>query len=125
VTCTASVQFMRWSILHVNDQGTLEEATSSVQINSRDDNQITRRAVNLSTFAFTRTSTPRVLPLISTLSIDSVSIGLNGTVVRCSEVSNPMASTSITIYISAANSTVTLSKLSSYKPMIYYAFEFM
>jgi hypothetical protein len=46
------------------------------------------------------------------LSIDSVSIGLNGTVVRCSDVLNPMASASTTIYIiSAANSTVTLSKL--------------
>ena len=99
LTCTASVQFIKWSILQINDQGTLEEPTTSVQINSLDDNQITQRIVNSSIFTFTRTSTQRILPLVSTLSIDSVSIGLNGTVVNCSNVSNPMISASTTIQI--------------------------
>ncbi len=112
LTCAASAEFMRWNILQVNDQGTLEESTTPVQINSRDDNQIAQKVMNSSTFTFTRTSTTRVLPLISMLSIDSVSIGLNGTVVNCSDVANPMISSSTTIYIiSAANSTITLSKL--------------
>ena len=99
LTCTASVQFIKWSILQVNDQGKLEGPTTSVQINSLDDNQISQRVVNSSMFTFTRTSTERILPLVSTLSIDSVSIGLNGTVVNCSNVSNPMISASTTIQI--------------------------
>jgi hypothetical protein len=99
ITCIAPAQFMRWSILQVNDQGTLEEATTSVQLNSLDDNQIAQRVVNSSMLTFTRTSTQRVLPLICMLSIDSVSIGLNGTVVNCSDVTNPMISTSTTIQI--------------------------
>jgi hypothetical protein len=101
LTCTASVEFIRWSVLQVNDQGTFEEATTPVQINSRDDNQIARRAVlvNSSTLTFTRTSIQRALPLISTLSIDSVSIDLNGTVVHCSDVSNPTTLASTTIQI--------------------------
>jgi hypothetical protein len=114
VTCTASVEFIKWSILQVNDQGTLEEATTSVQINSRDDNQVVQRAMNSSTFLFTRTSPQLASPLVSILLVDSVSVDLNGTVVNCSDVANPMTSTSTTIYISAANSTVTLSKLSRY-----------
>jgi hypothetical protein len=99
LTCTASAQFIRWSIHQVNDQGTLEEATTSVHINFLDDNQISLGVVNSSMFTFTRTSTPRVLPLISTLSIDSVSIGLNGAVVRCSDAANPTTLASTTIYI--------------------------
>ena len=101
LTCTASVtvQFIRWSVLQVNDQGTLEEVTTSVQINSLDDNQVTERVVNSSIFAFTRSSAQRALPLISILSIDSVNMGLNGTVVNCSNISNPMISASTTIQI--------------------------
>ena len=118
LTCTASAEFIRWSILQVNDQGTLEEPTTSVQINSRDDNQVAERVVNSSTFVFTRTSAEGASPLVSILSIDSVSIGLNGTVVNCSDIANPMTSVSTTIYISAANSTVILGKVSSCKRMI-------
>jgi hypothetical protein len=99
LTCTASAQFIKWSILQVNDQGTLVEPTTSVQINLRDDNQMAQIVVNSSTFTFTRTSTQRVLPLISTLSIDSVSIGLNGIVVNCSDVANPTTLASTTIQI--------------------------
>ena len=39
----------------------------------------------LATFTFMRTSAQGDLPLISTLFIDSVSIGLNGTVVNCTD----------------------------------------
>jgi hypothetical protein len=108
--CTASVQFIRWSVFRVNDS---EEIIRSVQFNSRDSNQMPRNIdVNLTTFIFTRTSGQGASPLVSTLSIDSVGIGLNRTVVNCSDVSNPMTSASTTIYvISAANSTITLSKL--------------
>jgi hypothetical protein len=86
-----------------------------VQFNSRDTYQIPGSVdVNLTTFTFMRSSAQGASPLVSTLSIDSVSIGLNGTVVRCSDLANPMISASTTIYIiSDSNSTVTvtLSKL--------------
>ena len=55
--------------------------------------------VNSSTLTFTRTSAQGDLPLVSTLSIDSVSIGLNGTVLRCLDIANPMISASTTIQI--------------------------
>ena len=99
LTCTASVQFIRWNILQVNEQGILEDVTASLQINSLDANQMTERVVNSSTFTFMRISAQRERPLISRLSIDSVSIGLNGTVARCSDVSNQSISASTTIQI--------------------------
>ena len=112
LTCTASVEFMRWSIFQVNE----EILTRSVQFNSRDANQMPRSIdINLTTLTYMRTSAQFASPLVSTLSIDSVSIGLNGTVVNCSDVANPMTSASTTIYIYAVNSTMTLSKLSSCK----------
>ena len=40
-----------------------------------------------------------ISPMISTLSIDSVSIGLNGTVVRCADLTDSMISASTTIQI--------------------------
>ena len=79
LTCTASVQFIKWSILQPNEQGTLVEVINSVQINSRDANQMSPRVVNFATFTFMRSSTQGPSPLISTLSIDLVNIGLNET----------------------------------------------
>ena len=101
ITCTASVEFIRWSILQSNEQGTLSlvEVTSA-QINSRDVNvQMSDRKVNSATFTFMRSSARFASPLISTLSIDLVNIDLNRTVVRCSDVANPMISVSTTIQI--------------------------
>jgi hypothetical protein len=95
LTCTASTQFIRWNIFRAN-----EEIIGSAQFNSRDANQMPSNIdVNLTTFTFTRTSAQGASPLTSTLSIDSVSIDLNGTVVRCTDVSNPMTSASTTIQI--------------------------
>ena len=65
LTCTASVQFIRWSILQPNEQGILVEVTSA-QINSRDANQMTPRVVNSATFTFIRSSAEDTTPLIST-----------------------------------------------------------
>ena len=105
LTCTAprttseSVQFIRWHIFHVNEQGMHEEATDSVLIGSSDANQMKQKVVNSVAFTFMRISALGALPLISTLSIDSVSIGLNETVVRCADVANPTSSASTTIQI--------------------------
>ena len=81
LTCTASIEFISWSIFRINEQGMLERVIIDEPINSRDRVQMPDLIVNeLVTFTFMRTSAQGDLPLISTLSIDSVSIGLNGTV---------------------------------------------
>ena len=98
ITCTAPVEFLRWTIVVVNEQGMNEEITA-IRNSLDSSQQLTQVVVNSTTFTFMRTSTQRASPLISTLSIDSVSIGLNGTVVRCMDVANPMISASTTIQI--------------------------
>ena len=82
-----------------------------MQINSLDANQMSRRVENFATFIFMRSSAQGASPLISILSIDSVGIGLNGTVVRCSDVANPITSASTTIHIIDANTTLSKYKL--------------
>ena len=62
-----------------NEQGMEEEIT--VSRNSRDSSPSPKqRIINSTTFIFTRISAEDTLPLISALSINSTSIGLNGTV---------------------------------------------
>ena len=98
ITCTASVEFIRWNLGVVNEHGMNEEIT--VSRNSRDSSPPPRQLIiNSTTFTFTRTSAEDALPLISTLSINSVNISLNETEVRCMDANNPMTSASTTIYI--------------------------
>ena len=102
LTCTASVQAIRWSIFSViDDQGTLSEITNSVLIDNGDDNQVKSSEVASVTFTYMRISAAGASPLVSTLSIDSVNIGpgLNETVVRCSGIANQTISASTTIQI--------------------------
>ena len=96
MTCTAPAQSLRWSIFQVNEQGLLTEVTGSVLIDSHDANQRKQNEVDSTTFTFIRISAPGASP---TSSIDSVSIGLNGIVVRCSDAANPMTSASTTIQL--------------------------
>ena len=112
LTCTALALSIRWSILRVIDeQGTLAEVTNSVIIDGRDNNQMKQGVVNSTTFTFTRSSASRASPLNSTVSIDSVSIGLNGTVVRCTDVANPITSASTMVKIVDISQ---ISKLANY-----------
>ena len=98
LSCIASVEFMQWSIVVVNEHG-MEEEITAIR-NSIDPSPPPRqRIINSTTFTFTRTSAQGDSPLISALSIDSVNINLNGTVVNCMEANNPMSSTSTTIQI--------------------------
>ena len=98
LTCTASVQFIRWGIVVINDQGMEEEIT--VSRNSRDSSPPPReRIINSTKFTITRVSGVGDLPLISTLDINSTSISLNGTVVHCRDADNPVISVSSTIHI--------------------------
>ena len=101
LTCTApgiplSEQFLRWSIRLTNEQDTFEDITINSRVLSQ---QLSRRVVNSTTFTFMRRSDVDTLSLISVLSIDSVSIGLNGTVVRCFVPANQTISASTTIQI--------------------------
>ena len=101
LTCTAPgtplyEEFLRWSIRLTNGQDAFEDITISSRIPSQ---QLSQRAVNSTTFTFMRSSEIDTLPLISTLSIDSVSIGLNGTIVRCFVPRNQTVSASTTIQI--------------------------
>ena len=98
LTCTASVDFIRWSIRLVNEFGRLEEITATS--NSEDESQqMTQRTVNSTTFTFMRSSAQGASPLISTLFINSLSVSLNGTVVHCTEIGGSMMSDSTTVYI--------------------------
>ena len=96
ITCTAPVEFISWNILR---QGTLQMITNIQQINSRDPHQMATEVINSTTITYMRISAQGASSLVSTLSIDSVSIALNGTVVRCSDVADPMTSASTTIQI--------------------------
>ena len=100
MNCTASLQFLKWSILQANEQGTLVKVTNDVKITVNQTLQPIR--VNFSGFTFSRVH--QGMPLVSTLSIDPVSILLNGTVVRCPDLAeSAMLSTSTTIHIIDSN----------------------
>jgi hypothetical protein len=89
---------MEWSFTVVNEQGRDEPITGFTTAGSLS-NQSVLLQVNSTTFTFIRNSSRSFLPLIVTLSIDSVSIGLNGTVVNCMEVGNSMSIASTIIQI--------------------------
>ena len=95
LTCTASVEFITWSVTVVDGQGRDEE----INIFSTTSHQSMPIVVNFTTFTLIRNSPQSVLPLIVTLSIDSVSVGLNGTVVNCTDTRNSTTSASTTIQI--------------------------
>ena len=102
LTCTAtiaSIDHLEWNFMVVNEYGRLEEITAytnSIDPTRQLQTQIT---INLTTFTFMRTSARWATPLVSTLSIDSVNIGLNGTVVRCLDLRNLAQLASTTIYV--------------------------
>ena len=82
----------------VNEHGRDEEITAFSNFRDHAD-QMILGSVNSTISTYIRTSAQGESPLISTLSIDSVSIGFNRTVVHCSDVANPMTSASTTIRI--------------------------
>ena len=94
LTCTASVEAgIKWNIFRVN-----MKVISDVLITiGSAKNQRTPITVDSVTFTFIKNSAPEVSPLVSTLSIDSVS--WNGTVVNCSDLSDSTTSAATTIQI--------------------------
>ena len=104
LTCTASdsVEFLGWTLMQlVNEQGMIEEFSPMyIGANSLSP-QPMPIVVNSTTITIRRISARGASPLVSTLSFDSIGIGLNGTVVNCADETNSMApaSKSTTIYI--------------------------
>ena len=93
LTCTSSIRFITWSISgpRVDEQGDLENVINDEPLNSEDTLQMPRPVmISLATFTFMRISAQGELPLVTTLLIDSVSLGLNGTVVRCMDGRNQL-----------------------------------
>ena len=102
LTCTAtiaSIDYLEWNFTVVNEYGRVEKIIA--HSNSIDPTRQlqAQRTINSTTFTFMRTSARWVTPLVSTLSIDSVNIGLNGTVVRCLDLTNFARLASTTIYV--------------------------
>ena len=104
ITCTASVaNTIEWSFTVINQRGETEPITTFSTAEALSSQSVLLQ-VNSTTFTLIRNSSQNVLPLIVTLSIDSVSIGLNGTVVTCRDTGNSVtASTTIQI-IDTSNS---------------------
>ena len=99
ITCTASVaNTIEWSFTVVNQRGE-NEPVNTFSTAGALSSQSMLIQVNSTTFSLIRNSSQNVLPLIVTLSIGSVSIGLNGTVVTCRDPGNLMTSVSTTIRI--------------------------
>ena len=97
LTCsTTEATFIRWSFSVVTESGSAQNIVRN--INSNDlSQQTSTTTVDATFFNFTRTSNNGILPLVSTLTIDSPSSFLNETVIRCLEVDGSMAVKSTTI----------------------------
>ena len=97
LTCISSGSFLRWVFIVSNEQGIPQEYGRSV--NSQDGSQqMSTIELNSTTFTYMRTSDQRMVPLISTLVIDSVNRYLNGTEVYCLDLATS-TNTSTTIHL--------------------------
>jgi hypothetical protein len=98
VNCTTNASVLTWSLMYISENGMVEQV-SDVIITSTAMIQPTR-TINSSVVRFVRRSELRGTPLISSLLIDSVSLGLNGTRITCREsfsTTTPGATTMIYI----------------------------
>ena len=99
LTCTASAtNNIQWRFTVANEQGVEEDLTPFSTAGALSNRSVIIQ-VNSTTFTLMRNSSRNDLPLIVTLSIDSVSTSLNGTVVSCIDPGNSTASASTTIQI--------------------------
>ena len=92
LTCNTTETFLRWQI---TIPGGAETSTrTETRLLSYNTPSASPLMVYSAMINFTRTSSHEILPLISTLVIDHVTEGLNGTVVSCMEVSSSQTATS-------------------------------
>ena len=93
LTCTSSDIFLRWEFTVFPENMT--HATTPVT-SAGSSGVPPPLTISSSMITFSRLSGPNVLPLISRVTVDSVSIGLNGTVVNCFEGSTSIDIVAIT-----------------------------
>ena len=97
LTCNSTGSFIRWNFTVGNEQGVLlnyQRIITSQGVSGL----VSMILVNSTTFTFMTTSSQGMLPLVSTLVIDSVSRYLNGTEVYCDDVATS-ATASTTIHL--------------------------
>ena len=98
LTCNSTGSFIRWLMIVGNGEGILQEYSRTI-ISQEGSQQVSMIELNSTTFTFMRTSSQGLLPLVSTLVIDSVSRYLNGTEVNCLDlVTTTTASTIIRLF---------------------------
>ena len=95
LTCSTTGSLLQWSLLLFNNEGALRTYTRHITSIDKSQ-QMSQLTVNSSVFYFSRISIQGDLTLISTLIINPVSIGLEGTMVNCTEVGNSVNTSSVT-----------------------------
>ena len=101
VNCTTNANVLTWSLMYISENGMVEEH-SDIIISSTAMTQLTRM-INSSIVTFSRRSEPRSSPLISSMIIGSVTVGLNGTRITCMEFGATTEATTV-IYIVSSQS---------------------
>ena len=98
ITCTTSGTFIRWYIRPENENSasrTYTRTLSSLNVVS----SVASLMINSTMFSFSRISTQGTLPLSSRLEISPVSEILNGTEVKCEDVTAMVNSSATTVNI--------------------------
>lgn len=99
--CTTNATFLRWiSLLQTEQERTIQTYSRYISYADESEQASSFFVTNYTSFNVLRVSHQRRLPLVSRLIINTVTIGLNGTKVNCTEAYTPsimMASTTINI----------------------------
>ena len=95
LTCNLSGIFLEWSFTVGNEQGVPRNYRETIHFQDFSEPML---LVNSTTFTFMKTYNQGMLPLISTLVIDSVNRYLNGTEVHCLD-KETYATASTTIHL--------------------------
>ena len=98
-TNTSSI--LTWSLTYTSENG-MVEPVSDIIISSTAMTQPTR-TISSSVISFVRRSELRSTPLTSSMMVGSVSLGLNGIRITCSELVGTTRSETTTIYIIPGN----------------------
>ena len=96
--CSVTGSFLQWRFSLIREGETTPRPYMFTITSLNSDNQTQNLRVNSTIFTFARTSSQYSLPLVSSLTINAISDGLNGTVVTCSDIeTSQSASTTINI----------------------------
>ena len=100
LTCNASLESITWNLLQRNDNGSLVDIFNEITFSTDGARTFGELILNTSILFYRRVSRQYDMPLITELLIDSVSLYMNETVIRCSNKrTQPVMSASTTIKI--------------------------